>query len=535
MGTCGSYPYPDTTNQCDTWGNTYQVPNFCTLEGSAGDGYRNDYGTALGSPGEYIYYGEGESCNYNDCNNVQWIGSCCFSSGGCCGIAGVAAQTKRTAFNGDPLTCCLQDALCTTLGIANPPIIPYPDAGIVPTKWNIDNLPPGQCFSDGGLRNTCDPANRDITSSTPSGDPATPGGPQGSSCQDLVTDYCSGADLEPDDTSWIQRWNSSQPSENGNVVKQSCLYALQRNLFSNAGGDPCSTGLPATALNTTGTCSPAPKIPMSAEGIAWASNLISRVSTKYAENGFTLGAQPGTVEYNSFQELIYSDICCPYPFLCQSALKNSCASVDPQRLSLDPSARSFCGCFLPDENYEQYVDNFQINKECTPLCNRQDTIPLTTGDGTPLSCTQNVCLIDNLTINAINSTISGGINIGNFCGGCQNSTGGDSISCECIISNNTIDTVNAQIFGGINVSEQCGSTRCMVVNPVPGASPAIMSIPCSGGVPKDPFAPGSGSGNISPSQKSRNIKIILILVVMFIVIFVALLIIKPFGSQGIVV
>jgi hypothetical protein len=286
-----------------------------------------------------------------------------------------------------------------------------------------------------------------------------------------MLDYCSGADLlDPDDISWMIRWTGTPP-ETADIEGsgfQPCVYALKRNLYPNI---PQQSILAANPIGT-GTCQPITQFgPLSASGTIWAQELMNDVFNKYAENGFRIGAIPGTDDYNPFQEFLY-ELCCAYPIVCKDGLNSTCSMYSTQRLIDNPGAAGFCGCYLPPDEYASYVDTYQINKECTPMCNRPNVILEVDGSGNPLTCTQDVCMIDDNTIGLANTTVTGGISINQICGNC-----GDDATCTCIVADNTIEGANADIGGGININNVCGSTQCNVTNPY-GGDPPTLVVPC---------------------------------------------------------
>jgi hypothetical protein len=125
--------------------------------------------------------------------------------------------------------------------------------------------------------------------------------------------------------------------------------------------------------------------------------------------------------------------------LCQDGLDRVCETQTAQRISLNPAIAQWCGCHLPPQEYEDYSVKFNIPPECTPMCNRSGTIPIVGINAEPVNCKQNVCLIDEVTVNLINAQIGGGITFDQICGNC----GGNP--CSCIISNTEIDIINFHV------------------------------------------------------------------------------------------
>src|SRR5438105_1351126 len=99
----------------------------------------------VGGASEWDYGNLGDPCKYNDCHNGQEtttssISGCC---NGCCSWGGNKISCKRNSFKADQLKCCLNDMKCNQ-------------------DSSDDN--PDSCFQDSTHQKTCDPENRDITS-----------------------------------------------------------------------------------------------------------------------------------------------------------------------------------------------------------------------------------------------------------------------------------------------------------------------------------------------------------------------------------
>ena len=116
--------------------------------------------------------------------------------------------------------------------------------------------------------------------------------------------------------------------------------------------------------------------------------------------------------------------------------------------------RNFCGCYVPpDPVYLQYtlgspqcalgtpgciigctagVSGCTGQPACDPLCHRALTSQkANSSSGDFIKCPQNICVIDNVVINASNNVIPGGINFNNVCSGCG---GGDGSSgCSYVL------------------------------------------------------------------------------------------------------
>lgn len=531
MGTnCSKdFPNPDTSNICSpdpigSSGNDHKIPHFCTLSGSGGNSKRSQYCARLGE-NEWDVKEQGHvgSCSYNDCNEVQSVDEGCCN--GCCGISGATVICKRTAYNGNHTNCCLQD-------------YDFPaDLGNTSQQLPLcfDRGPDG---TDNSMKLTCDPEFRNITSSQ---------------CQGNLLEYCTGNDLPPEDVSWLNRWNDT--TSRGN-----CSYAVSRNLYV----DPLPLfdniiQWPPSAYRDN-------------QGFAWSRELMANVFRKYQAQGFRIGTLPGLPGYNSFQDNILKPICTTAPGICQQGLNTTCSNTTTDELLRNPGMVPWCGCYMPNDQYEKYVNLYQVDKECTPICARQGNIPVISADGRQtVLCNQNVCIIDDVTISLENTNVGGSINFSQFCGGCSGPVSGINVSansdngtstnngmtmngvtttttgtttmdngsqtassCLCIISDATINAASSSIGGGINLSEDCGtSSQCFKQNPNPGnGQPDQLPIDCAGSEDQDPFATSMQQQEQDKSERNfRNAIIIAIVIIAIFVIILFMLYLSRLGNN----
>lgn len=423
---CSSIPKPDTSNVCNNLNDTH-IPEHTCINFSQiplGIILEDEFCKTLGNPGEWGQGGFSNFlCGINPCDSPQELEGCCvqpeFPFVCCSTIVGLKALCKRIGFTGNPVNCCFN---------------------------NYDNESQNSnCFSDTSQKATCDPAYRSII---------------GEGCRDQLLNYCSGnlPGDNPNSTEWISRWvdSSGKPIENG------CYKALQWNLY---GSDP------PPVLHSE-TCREKPLIPLNSSGFTWSQELMNVVFAKYTTNGYRIGSLPGSPTYNSFQEFLYT-ICCDYPGLCQNGLNNVCSDISMNRLSLNPEASAWCGCHLPLIEYSDYANRFNIPPECSPICNRAGVLPIAKGDAEPIECTQTICLIDDITINVVNSQIGGDIDITQICGNCS-----PEAPCSCFINNDSISINNSFISGNVSIQQSCGSFQCTQNNPgIPG--PNLIEINCN--------------------------------------------------------
>jgi hypothetical protein len=144
------------------------------------------------------------------------------------------------------------------------------------------------------------------------------------------------------------------------------------------------------------------------------------------------------------------------------------------------SLTSFCGCYVePDK---RFIDNIWVtpgclnnnpeekcekcppndregcvnNPTCDSLCHRANTSQrATVNNGKFITCPQNICAINDVTIDIINSVIGGGINFNSICGGCDKNNG-----CLCVISGLNINQTMSNIGVG-NLNNLCETSYCI--------------------------------------------------------------------------
>lgn len=344
---------------------------------------------------------------------------------------GVGVKCRRKKFNGDPLRCCLQDFACS-----------------------------GKCWEDNDSKKplkTCNPIFRDAG---------------GSDCQSSIRDYCLAVGGDTQDL--VDRWTTkssetydiefSDPSNPGTFITKPdpnnpgnnytntisfdgvpiCQAMLYRNMYKNTISIGCSY-------------QPLEGILPDPQGSAWARDLIGQMVQQYmTDSGDSIIDPTPSPMINAIEK-----ICRTTPGLCDPFLKSYCKTFSEDEVNRNPLLSKWCGCHLSQDHYDQYLDQFGINKACTPLCHTPGTIPSVGDNGYDvLKCDQQVCMIDNLTIEAIKGRI-GDVNITDVCSGC--------IDCQCMIVDNTIIELESQI-GKLSIVNQCSGTssgsgpRCVSAN-----------------------------------------------------------------------
>lgn len=180
----------------------------------------------------------------------------------------------------------------------------------------------------------------------------------------------------------------------------------------------------------------------------------------YFNQGYSF-TQPGDNRYNTFQEILIQ-ICNRYPGGCQPFLEQWCPNnTNLETISGNSGLINFCGCYIKGTDYG-------ITQQCQPLCHRVSTVKLSDGSGGLLQCTDDVCVIDNVSISAAQTT-SRTTNV-SFTQVCQCPAG----RCKCILSNNNF----FGLVGEVSFKQACGDgSKCYVASDNPNATPIPTECP----------------------------------------------------------
>lgn len=257
-----------------------------------------------------------------------------------------------------------------------------------------------------------------------------------SSCS-IVADVCTGKEGERE---FINAWTLS--TEQG---MPPCVYYLSRRLLKDT---------PPLAYDIS-TASPPPGLFRSSTTLLSARLFLDEVFSGYAKYGYKIGSPPNSSTFSPVEYTLYS-VCKNVPGLCSSILPSLCSSYSGEDLLRVPSLANWCGCYLRDEEYARYVNLYHVTKECTPYCSRSESIPLSTPSATEISpCQQNVCILDDVSIELVNSTITNGIRFTQICGNC-----GERGRCSCISTDTNLAIVGSRVEG-IDFLQECGeSSKC---------------------------------------------------------------------------
>lgn len=229
----------------------------------------------------------------------------------------------------------------------------------------------------------------------------------------------------------------------------------------------------------------------------------------YVNNLFTTYLADGTYKitdsifpadgYNPFQNTLL-DLCIDptLPGVCGQFLSGGFCPSDRNSVIPSPVLTNFCGCYTsPDPDYLQYtLGSPECNigstgctagctagntgctgqPACDPLCHRALTSHKAyQPDGNIITCPQKICVINDVTINATNSEVQGGINFNTVCPGCAGPT---NDGCLCIVSGENISSTMSDIGVGPNFNFFCGASSVCLVEDSQGN--IISATGCSG-------------------------------------------------------
>jgi len=131
-----------------------------------------------------------------------------------------------------------------------------------------------------------------------------------------------------------------------------------------------------------------------------------------------------------------------------SVFWNSQCSSYTRDDTLNPTVRKFCGCYLPSGQYSQ-----QTQRTCDPVCSAFGNVKYfpTPTSTSPEPCASNVCVIDDVTIQIVDSSV-GDITFQQLCQNC-----GVVGQCQCIIEDINIISSNSKV-GQLNLQQNCGAS-----------------------------------------------------------------------------
>jgi hypothetical protein len=182
-------------------------------------------------------------------------------------------------------------------------------------------------------------------------------------------------------------------------------------------------------------------------------------------------AVPGEAGYDSFIDTLL-DACRQIPGACQPVQELMCGQCNRNQILQTKALSDFCGCVAPSSTSDQYYNETinTLSPSCDPLCNKGSTVKLVDPNtGYLQQCNANVCVIDNVVINAVD-TQGAAPTFTQVCPSCV-----DGGNCLCIIDatfENTVTSIRGNDSLPINTPakflQYCPGSQCYVNDPQTG-------------------------------------------------------------------
>lgn len=184
---------------------------------------------------------------------------------------------------------------------------------------------------------------------------------------------------------------------------------------------------------------------------------------------------PGQIGYDSFQEVLL-DACTLPQFgiqgVCRKAAIKMCQQCTRTDIINSSSVLRVCGCEPPALDPIVYPD---VKRECDPLC-AQSLVSKWRDEktGDVKTCNDTVCVIDEVSIKASQSTI-GGIEFSQVCPQCSKTQ-----QCKCIIDSNLANLSGTGIIDSVTLRQYCGANSiCLSIDKV---SQRVDVVPCESSI-----------------------------------------------------
>jgi hypothetical protein len=156
--------------------------------------------------------------------------------------------------------------------------------------------------------------------------------------------------------------------------------------------------------------------------------------TAYVGFGLDFTSDTSSPKYNIFQQTLI-DLCSSnqLPGGCDLFLTNYCGQRTRAEIGADAALAKMCGCYAPPS-----FPTSTVVPECDPICHLVETAQIAQPcDGKINTCSNTVCVIDDVNINLINTQTATAFQ--QICPACDNS----QFPCTCIISGtDVVDTLN---------------------------------------------------------------------------------------------
>lgn len=144
--------------------------------------------------------------------------------------------------------------------------------------------------------------------------------------------------------------------------------------------------------------------------------------------------------------------CYNIPGLCANSQTKMCKGCTDSQVSTSLNLINFCGCYV-DESQQ-----LGLTPECGYTCTLDNASKLRNViNGNVLECNQTVCVINDITINATNTSLQN-INFNQVCNQCT------SGQCSCFIDVSIPEIINRLGISGPSFTQKCPKSECYTVN-----------------------------------------------------------------------
>jgi hypothetical protein len=184
-------------------------------------------------------------------------------------------------------------------------------------------------------------------------------------------------------------------------------------------------------------------------------------------------SNPKEFGYRPFLDLLL-DACKSMPGVCEPVQSYMCNQCNRDQITSSNAFLTFCGCvsnpvLTNNTFYNNTMSNF--DPACDPLCTNSKAIQnVDTTTGITDQCNANVCVIDNVSINAVNTTFGQLPSFTQVCPACADGTG----NCVCIINANFSNISSIAGYDGNPINDYprflqvCPNAQCFATNPATG-------------------------------------------------------------------
>jgi hypothetical protein len=185
-------------------------------------------------------------------------------------------------------------------------------------------------------------------------------------------------------------------------------------------------------------------------------------------------SNPKEFGYKPFVDLLL-DACKSMPGVCEPVQSYMCNQCNRDQITSSNAFLTFCGCnsnpALTNNTFYNSTIMPNFDPACDPLCTNSKSIQnVNTTTGITDQCNANVCVIDNVSINAVNTTFGQLPSFTQVCPACADGTG----NCVCIINANFSNISSIAGYDGNPINDfprflqVCPNSQCFATDPTTG-------------------------------------------------------------------